>query len=57
VRIAALAQAMQTYPDAPADTLLRMGEAVHRRVLARHSVDTAAAKLTKLFQAASKGRT
>jgi colanic acid/amylovoran biosynthesis glycosyltransferase len=53
--VEALAQAMQTCLDAPADTLLRMGEAAHKRVLARHSVDTAAAKLTKLFQAASKG--
>src|SRR5262249_19052952 len=53
--VEALAQAMQTCLDAPADTLLRMGEAAHKRVLAHHTIDTAAAKLTKLFQAASKG--
>jgi glycosyltransferase involved in cell wall biosynthesis len=46
----ALAQAMQTCLDAPADILAHMGKAAHKRVLSRHSVDVAAAKLTKLFQ-------
>ena len=51
----ALAQAMQACLDAPADTLARMGEAAHARVLARHDVDTEAAKLAKLFRGAAEG--
>ena len=41
---------------APADALARMGEAARERVLARHDVDTEAAKLAGLF-AASAART
>jgi hypothetical protein len=33
-----------------------MGEAAQRRVLARHNVDTQAAQLAELFQAAIKGQ-
>ena len=51
----ALAQAMQACLDAPADTLARMGEAAHTRVLARHDVDTEAARLAKLFRGAVEG--
>jgi len=51
----ALVDAMQACLDAPADTLTRMGEAAHERVLARHNVDTQAAQLGRLFQAAVKG--
>jgi glycosyltransferase involved in cell wall biosynthesis len=47
-----LAHAMQTCLDAPAEMLARMGESAQKRVLARHSVDTEAAKLANLFQAA-----
>jgi glycosyltransferase involved in cell wall biosynthesis len=46
----ALAQAMQTCLYAPADTLVRMGEAAYKRVLARHNVDKEAVQLAKLFQ-------
>ena len=53
--VEALAEAMQACLDAPVDTLARMGEAAHERVLARHSVDTQAAKLGKLFQTAVEG--
>ena len=45
----ALTHAMQACLDAPVDTLVRMGEAAHKRVLARHSVDTQAAQLANLF--------
>ena len=48
--VEALARAMQTCLDAPVDTLRRMGEAAHKRVLARHNVDTQAAKLANLFR-------
>lgn len=53
--VEALAQAMQACLDAPADTLARMGEAAHTRVLARHDVDTEAARLAKLFRGATEG--
>jgi colanic acid/amylovoran biosynthesis glycosyltransferase len=55
--VEALMQAMQACLDEPVDTLVRMGEAAHERVLARHDVDTEAAKLAKLFEAAVGGRT
>lgn len=45
----ALARAMLACLAAPAETLARMGEAAHARVLARHDVDTEAAKLAELF--------
>ena len=41
---------------APADALARMGEAAHARVLARHDVDTEAAKLAALFAASAAAR-
>jgi glycosyltransferase involved in cell wall biosynthesis len=50
--VEALVHAMQACLDAPADVLTRMGEAAHKRVLARHNVDTEAAELAKLFQGA-----
>ena len=50
--VEALASAMRACLDAPTETLARMGEAARRRVLARHDVDTEAAKLAALFQVA-----
>jgi glycosyltransferase involved in cell wall biosynthesis len=54
--VEALVGAMQDCLDTPADTLARMGEAAQKRVLARHNVDTQAAQLAELFQAAIKGK-
>lgn len=48
--VEALMHAMQACLEAPAETMARMGEAAHKRVLERHSVDTQAARLGKLFQ-------
>ncbi|MCE9657611.1 MAG: glycosyltransferase [Burkholderiales bacterium] len=48
-----LAGAMAACLAAPTETLERMGEAAHARVLARHDVDIEAAKLAKLFRASS----
>jgi colanic acid/amylovoran biosynthesis glycosyltransferase len=53
--VTALARAMQTCLDVPIDTLRRMGEAAHERVIARHSVDTQAALLAHLFRRAVSG--
>ena len=53
--VEALADVMRACLEAPAETLARMGEAAHKRVVERHSVDTEAAKLNKLFQAAIEG--
>lgn len=50
----ALVQAMRECLHAPADTLARMGEAAHDRVLARHDANTEAAKLAELFAAYSR---
>jgi glycosyltransferase involved in cell wall biosynthesis len=50
--VKALVHAMHGCLDAPSCTLTRMGEAAHKRVLARHSVDTQAARLAKLFECA-----
>lgn len=47
----ALARAMRACLDAPANVLSRIGEAAHQCVLARHDVDTEAAKLATLFEA------
>ena len=46
----ALAAAMQACLDAPQEKLARMGEAGYRSVLARHDIDTEAAKLAALFR-------
>lgn len=48
--VEALAQAMRTCLAAPADTLRRMGEAGRQRALARHHVDTEAARLVALWR-------
>ena len=53
--VEALVGAMQACLETPADTLARMGEAARRRVIARHSVDMQAAKLSKLIQSAIGG--
>ena len=50
--VEALAHAMQVCLDAPADVLIRMGEAAHKRALAHHLIDTQAAYLATLFNAA-----
>jgi colanic acid/amylovoran biosynthesis glycosyltransferase len=47
--------AMKACLDTPVDTLRRMGEAAYERAEARHSVDTQAARLGTLFQAAVNG--
>lgn len=44
-----LAQAMEDCLATPAGTLQAMGEAAQKRVIARHSIDTEATKLAKLF--------
>jgi glycosyltransferase involved in cell wall biosynthesis len=46
-----LAAAMQACLEAPAAVLAAMGRAAHERVLARHDIDTEAAKLAGLFAA------
>ena len=53
--IEALADAMAACLDAPADRLARMGDAAHRRVLARHDIDREAAKLAALFAGNKQG--
>jgi colanic acid/amylovoran biosynthesis glycosyltransferase len=50
-----LVQAMQACLEAPRETLARMGESAYKRVLERHNVDTQAAQLCELFQAAIDG--
>lgn len=50
-----LALAMRDCLQAPAETLAQMGLAAHARVLARHDMDTEAAKLRGLFENASQG--
>jgi glycosyltransferase involved in cell wall biosynthesis len=50
--VESLLRAMRACLDAPADLLARMGEAAHKRVLVRHNVETEAAKLAELFEAA-----
>jgi glycosyltransferase involved in cell wall biosynthesis len=49
----ALARAIADALDASVDTLARLGEAAHARVLARHDIDTEAAKLASLFAASA----
>jgi colanic acid/amylovoran biosynthesis glycosyltransferase len=46
-----LTSAMQDCLSRPADDLTRMGDAGYARVVARHSIDTEAAKLAQLFRA------
>ena len=53
--VEALADVMRACLETPIETLIRMGEYAHKRVLERHSVDTEAAKLNKLFQTAVEG--
>lgn len=48
-----LTHAMESCLRAPVADLTHMGEAGHRRVLARHDIDTEAAKLQDLFQGAT----
>ena len=48
----ALVEAMQECLQAPAEAIVRMGAAARERVLARHDVDTEAAKLALLFEQA-----
>jgi glycosyltransferase involved in cell wall biosynthesis len=45
----ALAEAMQSCVDSPADLIARMGETAHKRIVLRHNVNTEAAKLKELF--------
>jgi colanic acid/amylovoran biosynthesis glycosyltransferase len=49
--VEALARAMKTCLDAPADLLARMGVSAHQRVLKRHNVDTQAVELANLYNA------
>jgi colanic acid/amylovoran biosynthesis glycosyltransferase len=51
--VQALAGAMQACLDASVEELVRMGEAAHRRVIARHDVDVAADTLIGSISAAS----
>jgi colanic acid/amylovoran biosynthesis glycosyltransferase len=50
--VEALADVIRTCLETPVETLARMGETAHARVLERHDVDTQAAKLAELFQLA-----
>jgi glycosyltransferase involved in cell wall biosynthesis len=50
--VEALADVTQACLETPVESLARMGEAAQQRVRERYSVDTEAAKLGKLFQAA-----
>jgi colanic acid/amylovoran biosynthesis glycosyltransferase len=50
----ALATAIQTLAQTPADTLTQLGAAARARALSRHDINTEAEKLTTLF--ASRGR-
>jgi len=51
--VEALLHIMQACLDAPTETLTSMGEAARKRVVERHSVETEAAKLAKLFESHS----
>ncbi|MGP0082108.1 MAG: glycosyltransferase, partial [Steroidobacteraceae bacterium] len=50
----ALVQAIEECLDTSPELIALMGNAARERVLARHDVDIAAAKLAKLFSAASR---
>jgi glycosyltransferase involved in cell wall biosynthesis len=52
--IDALTAAIEDFLARPTDELRGMGEAAYRRVIGRHSIDTAAAKLAVLFRASSE---
>ncbi|HEX5461220.1 MAG TPA: glycosyltransferase family 4 protein [Steroidobacteraceae bacterium] len=52
-----LAKAMEDCLSKSAEELQAMGNAAHTRVIARHSIETEAAKLGKLFHAARASRT
>ena len=54
--VEALTHAMQVCLDTPLDALICMGEAAHRRALARHCIDTQAAHLATLFNATVEGK-
>lgn len=45
-----LARCLKECLSSPTDRLMRMGEAAHQRVLARHNVDSEAGKLAELFR-------
>jgi glycosyltransferase involved in cell wall biosynthesis len=51
--VSELASAMEDCLSSPPEVLRRMGDAGHDRVIARHSIDTEAAKLAALFHAPS----
>ena len=53
--VEALADVMRACLEAPVEALVRMGETAHKRVVERHSVDTEAGKLGKLFQTSIEG--
>jgi glycosyltransferase involved in cell wall biosynthesis len=53
--VEALAEVMRACLETPPDTLVRMGEAAHRRAIECHSADTEAGKLDKLFRATVQG--
>jgi colanic acid/amylovoran biosynthesis glycosyltransferase len=53
--IEALAHAMQTCLDAPADSLAYMGQAARKRIVERHDVDRLAAELAGLFHPLNAG--
>lgn len=52
-----LIKVMEDCLTKPVEALQAMGEAAHRRVTARHSIDTEAAKLGKLFHTPTEVRT
>jgi glycosyltransferase involved in cell wall biosynthesis len=54
--VEALAGAMKACLDAPVDVLKRMGQAAHKRALARHNVNKQAERLAEVFQAAVNSR-
>ena len=53
--VEALADVMRACLEAPVEALVRMGEAAHKRVVERHSVDTEAGKLGRFFQTSIEG--
>ena len=45
-----LAMALEDFMRTPDDVLLRMADAAYERVVARHDIDTEAAKLARLYR-------